>query len=249
MAKFGKPGLLDQTVTSGEEQVAVLIIDTVHGQHGPDALILFNTYEVDDGFPACGTHAFWNLVHLEPVHAPFVGEEQNVVMRARCEQLADVILFLGLHTLHTQATALLRAELLERGTLDVAGVRDADRGNRTLNQVFVVDVTAGLLDLSAALVAILIAHLDQFLTNHSHQLLTIGEQVLKIGDPCHHFVVLRAQIVHGQPDQLVKTHFQNCGNLTFAQLEASNQPACSFIAGARVANDFDDLVDVVSRDQ
>ena len=64
-------------------------------------------------------------------------------MRRGDEQLGDGILVLGRHAGAALAAARLRAEVVERGALDVAAERDGDDHVLALDQILVVDAVGG----------------------------------------------------------------------------------------------------------
>ena len=79
--------------------------------------------------------ALRHLVDALQIHAPVAGEEQQVVVRARREEMLDEVTRVGLGAValahgdagHSLAAATLRAPLGGIGALDVAAVRDGEQ--------------------------------------------------------------------------------------------------------------------------
>ena len=90
-------GLFHQAVAGGEEDVFALFFEIAHRQHGADRLARLQADQVADVLAFAGGADVGNLVHLQPVHASGVGEDENVSVRRGDEQMLDEILVARLH--------------------------------------------------------------------------------------------------------------------------------------------------------
>ena len=95
-----------------------------------------------------------DLVHLQPVALPLVGEAEQVRLRGGDEEVLDEVV-LAQPALHALAAAALHAVLRQRHPLDEPLVRDRHDVRLVLDQVFDVDVAAVVGDLGLAVVAVL----------------------------------------------------------------------------------------------
>ena len=93
-------------------------------------------------------------VHLQPVHAAAVGEDEHVGVRRGDEEMLDDVLFLRLHADAAFAAAALRAIHRQRRALDVAAARDGDDHVLVGDEVLDRDLVRVGDDLGAARVAV-----------------------------------------------------------------------------------------------
>ena len=88
-------------------------------------------------------------------------------MHRGCVDVLDKVLVASLRTSRAHAAAVLCTEFGKGGTLDISQVRDSDNHIVVGLEVFFVELAGGILDLSAACVAIFLADfaelaLDEF---------------------------------------------------------------------------------------
>ena len=81
-----------------------------------------DVYEIDDRFALGGASGLRNLVHLEPEAAPVFGEDEDIIMRRRDEEMLDEILVLERGAIVPASPTPLLLVRRHRSTLDVAGV-------------------------------------------------------------------------------------------------------------------------------
>ena len=243
-------GLLDDTVLGGENhEVGVeelRIVEVLDAQYGIDGIIGLDVEQVLDGTSLGVLGSLGNLVALEPVAAALLGEEeQRVVHRGGIDILGEVgIAGLGSLAAHT-ATALL-AELAQGGTLHIAHVTDGDDHGVIGIEVFGIELLAGVLDLRAALVAVFLLHLEQFVLHHLLAEFGVVENLLQIVDELHQLVILVVQLVHLQTRELAQTHVDDGAGLDFIEVEALHEVLDGLLGGLRRADEVYHLVDVVA---
>ena len=103
---------------------------------------------------------------------PALREEQHVVVRVADDEVPDGVLFARHHAGDALAAAPLQPVGLERDALHVAAVGERDDGLLVRDEVFFVDVVgAGLDDLRAALVAVVLLDLDHVVADQAVDLL------------------------------------------------------------------------------
>ena len=103
--------------------------------------------QVRDGATFRGAAHLGNFVNLLDVSAPGFGEEHQVIVRGRGEEMLDEIAFFFLgrafargHADDAFAAAALRAECADGGALDEAAVRDADDAAFVGDEILHVDL-------------------------------------------------------------------------------------------------------------
>ena len=119
--------------------------------------------------PFPGGSRVWNLVNFQPVDAAFIGENQQIGMRGRDDQMLDHVLGARGHADAAFAAARLAAVGIDRGALQITAARHRDRDVFHLYQVFEPDFAGILDDLGAALVAEFLLDFFQFLDDHAAQ--------------------------------------------------------------------------------
>jgi hypothetical protein len=105
----------------------VFFFEIAHGEHRAHGFAGLQSDQVSDVLAAAGCADIGNFVDLEPVDAAFVGEDENVRVRGRDEEMLDEIFFARLHAGASAATAALHAVGGDGRALHVAGVAEGDR--------------------------------------------------------------------------------------------------------------------------
>src|SRR5581483_1883544 len=167
-------GLLHRPVSRGEEDVTSRLFQVTDGQHGANRLSRLQRNQVADVFALAGGADIGNLVHLQPVHAPGVGENQNVGVGGGDEQMLDKILVARLHPGAAGPPAALHAVGGDRRPLQIAGVGDRHRNLLVGDEVFQFDLSGFVLNDRAALVTVLLPDFFQFFDDHAAQLFLGG---------------------------------------------------------------------------
>ena len=80
--EVGKRRLLHRALRGRHENVVVLV-EFLHRHHRGDLLAFLEREHIDDGLAAARAAARGNLVDLEPVQPPAVGEAQEMIVNAR----------------------------------------------------------------------------------------------------------------------------------------------------------------------
>ncbi len=138
---------------------------------------------------------------------------------------------------------MLRAIGRQRGALDVAAEGDGDDHVLADDQVFVFHVGVAIDDHAAARNGELVAHLDQFLANHGHDVGAVRQQVEEALDGFGQRGGLVADLVTAQAGQARQGQGQDGAGLLVAEADQ----AALFLHGARVGDQVDQRQHVAGR--
>ena len=238
---------LDDRVLRDHDEVAVLL-ERFDADHRGDLLLGLQRQQVGDVDAAARSRALRHLIALEPVDAPAVGEEQNVIVAVRGEQLGHDVLVAAGHAGNAAPAAALRVVRVERLALRVAEVRQRDDAALVRDQVFDVHFAADRRDLRAALVAEFLLHLERFVLDDAEPARLAADDVDVVGDleaqRGELFLDLRAL----EAGELAEAHLHDGLRLHVVEAEARHQRFLALGDRLRIAQDRDDLVDEVERD-
>src|SRR5581483_3738643 len=239
--------LLHLALLRGEEEEAVRLV-VARVDDGLDALLGLELQQVHDGGAARGALLHRDLVRLEPVHAPAVGEEQQVRVRRGGEDLRDVVLVAELRARHTPSAASLRAERVGRHRLHVALRRQRDDQVFVVDEVFDVDVAGVEGDLAAAVGGELVADVAELGLDDLAQLLVGLEDRLQLLDRVAQLGDLLLEVDAGQAGQATEGHVEDVLRLHLAELERlRHEPLTRRGAVFGAADQRDHVVDDVER--
>ena len=164
-------GLLHQAVAGGEENVLAGFFQMANGEHGANRFARLQTNQVADMLSLASGADIRNLIHLQPVNAPGVGEDQNVGVGGIDEKVLDEVLVARLHAGPARASAALHAVRGDRRALHVAAVTDCDGDLLVGNQVFEMNFGSFIFDHRATFISVLLFNFFQLLHDHAAQLL------------------------------------------------------------------------------
>ena len=145
-------GLLDHALARAHHDVLLILLgrELLDRQERGNPLAFLELHEVDDRLTLPARTDVGNLVDLQPVGPAAVGEDHDVGVRRRDEEMADVVLFARPHADAALAAAALRPIRRDRRALDVAGVGDRDRHVFVGDQVLDAELAALVDDLGPA---------------------------------------------------------------------------------------------------
>ena len=202
-------GLFHQAVAGGEEDVLAHFFEMANGEHGADRLARLQTDQVADVLAFAGGADVGNFVHLQPVDASGVGEDQNVGVRGVDEEMLDEILVARLHAGAARASAALHAVGGDRRALHVAAVADRDCDLLVGDQVFQMDFRSFVFDDGAALVSVEFLYFFEFFHDHGAQLLFRTQNGFVLGDVLTRDIQFFRDFVDGELGQAVQLQFEN----------------------------------------
>ena len=219
-------------------------------EHRLDALALAQRQDVDERAALRRALRLGQLVDLRAVDLAAVGEEEQVVVRRADEEVLDVVAVLHVHAGHADAAAVLLAVGRQRQRLDVAGLRDRDDHLLVGDQVLDVDLVLGGRDLRAAVVVEALGDLLELLLDEPEHLAARRRgSSRRLGDPLGDVGVLVLDLVGLERGQLREAQVEDRLGLDHRQLEPLDQAGARGVAVARRADQLDDRVEVVDRDE
>ena len=244
--------LLDGAELGREEDVDVAF-ERAYRQKLQDLLAFLEIEKVDERTPEARARRLRDLVRILEEEAPRVREEHERVVRLRDEDESYEILLLHLRALYAVAAALLLAVLGERHALHIAAVRERDDARRVGNQVLHRDLVLVRDDLGAALRvrlrAVLRLELRKVLADDRVDLLGVRENRLVLCDRGEQLRELVGKLVALEPDELVEAHLEDRVDLQVGEAEALEKARLRLVSRLRRADDRDDFVEVVDREE
>ena len=189
------------------------------------------------------------LVDLEPVHLADAREEEQEVVRAGDEEVLDLVLFLELHAGHADAAALLLAIGRDRDAFHVPGLGDRDRHLLLGDEVLEVELAHVGDDLGAAVVVVEPLDLEQLRLDDAVDAGFVAEQLAKLLDARQEAVVLLGDLVALEAGELLEPQVEDGLRLRPRELEGVHEGVARGVDVGGLADDADDLVEVVERDE
>ena len=213
----GRQGrLLDDALGGGEEDEALL--ELADRQHRPVHLVGLHGQEVGDGPAAAGPLQRRNVVDLDPVHPPAVGEEQQVIVGAGSEEVLEEVAFAGVAPADPAPAAPLLAVAIHRHPLDVALAGDGHDDLLVRDHILHLEVGDRPGELGPTLVAELVAHLVDVFANDVHHQVLVAEQGLVAFDLLDQLAVLLGQLLDLQAGEFLQLHGQDGVGLGGAEM-------------------------------
>ena len=237
---------LDRAVARDEDEVAAHV-DAAAADHRADLFIGLDLQDVDDVRAAGVAPGLRDLVALLDIDPSAVGEEQDVVVGRGGKDRLGIVLVLGGHGSDAAAAAALGAVFADGQALDIAAVGQRVDALLLLDEILDIDLVLDVLDLGAALVAVLVADRDQLLLEHLADHLRRGEQLFIIRDLLLELLILLLELFAVEPLQLDQAHVADGLRLHLGEGEALHQVLLGVVIAR--TDDADDLVDIVLGDQ
>ncbi len=242
-------GLLDGAVSRGQDYIMTvrkfLVVEILDVEVGLDAVFHGKREDVLDGASLGGLGAFRNIVHLEPEAFAALRKEHQRAVHVGDVDVLDEIFVAGGAALGADAAAALRAVFGQRGTLDVAEVRDRDDNVLIRVEVFRVEIFRGGSDLGAARVAVFFLEVAELVLDDAQLHLFAAEHLLVVGDQFLKLVVFGLELVAFQSGELAETHLYDGVGLLHGEAELGHQPVPGIRYAAGGTDQGDDLVDDV----
>ena len=149
---------------------------------------------------------------------------------------------------HADASPALGTELGQRGALDVAQMRNGDDHLVVGIEVLGVEFLSAGHDLGAALVAVLVLHLYEFVLHHLAAEAVVGEDLVVVFDFLLQVVKLAVELLLLQTGELGQTHVHDGLRLHLVQSETLLQVFLSLLGRLAALDDLHHLLDVVRSD-
>ena len=241
-----QPGLFDRSPPSGEHDVLVLL-KLGDRQHGGHFLTAGEVDQVDDGLALAAAAHIRDLVDLEPVDLPLIGEDQQIAVGRSHKKGLDKILLPGAHPDTALAAAVLHAIDADGGSLQIPRMGHGDHHVLDGDQVLQRNLGSLVHDGRATLVPVLLADRLEFLHQELLEGRVAGKDLPELGDLPGKFGVFLIQLFPLQAGEGPQLHIQNVASLDGGEREFSHQAVPSFLGRPGPANDPDHPVDMVQR--
>ena len=221
------------------------ISEVFHADEGIDAVVLIDLEQILDGTSLAVFRHLGDFIHLQPVAAALLGEEEHVVMVGCRIDILDEVLVARGTSLGADSSAVLGAEFAQRRALDISEVGDGDDHGIVGIEILGVEVAGEGIDLGAAFVAVFVADFGEFLFHHAVQSLFVVENLVVESDHLHQLVVFCAEFLHFQTGELAESHLDNRPGLELVEFETLGESLSCLVGGLAAADDMDHLVDIV----
>ena len=170
-------------------------------------------------------------------------------MRSRHKQVLGEVILLRDGPARTCATAALGAVLIKVSALDVTLATDGDNHRLVGNHVLGREIPTLVINFGTAGIAITLPNVFELgFDDAALQYIRI-EHRFQVVDELHQLVVFGHDFVALQAGEALETHIEDGAGLHLAQLEALDELATGHFRVARTADELDNLVEVVERNQ
>ena len=139
-----------------------LVIEVLDNDISFHLILLGDGEDILDSPTATGLSCFRDFERAQPVAAPGLREQEQIVVRIGHEHVLDEVFIARFASPCPAATAGLLAELCHGGPFDIAQVGDGNGDLFFLDEVFHTDFALGHFDLGTAGIGVVGADLGQF---------------------------------------------------------------------------------------
>ena len=247
--EVGERRLLDLAIGGGHDHVVLVVVADRHQRgHLLAGLAIDDVDQRDALRLALGVR---QVVRARLEDTAALGEEQHIVVRVADDEAPYGVLFARHHASDALTAAPLQAIGLERQPLHVAAVRQRDHDLLVRNQILFSDgLRAGLDDLRLAFVAVLCLHFGHVVADQEVDLARVLQQVFQVRDALDQFFVLVLDLGALELGKTAELHVQHGLRLDRAHIPGlRHHLVFGVVRGRRAADQGDDLVDVLQRDQ
>ena len=238
---------LDRAALGGHEEIERLVVDRAGVDDGLDLFAGLDLQDIHEVRALGGLAGLGDVIALLAEDTAGVGEEEQIVVRRGREDIDDGVLLAGRDALLAHAAAALGVILAQRRALDVAGLSQCEDAGLLVDQILDVDLVLDLLDLGEAVVAELVGDGLQLIFQDRADEGIVGEHLLIIADLLFEFLVLGLELFPVETLQSPEAHVEDRLGLDLVEPEALHEVLARVVVAR--ADDADDLVDVVLRDQ
>ncbi len=192
-------GFLNHPITRTHDDVIVIdviiVAERLDINDRPDGIARLDADQVLDGPSFGGLGAFGNLVHFQPKQLSVFRENHQVIEHRRREKVRGKVRILGLHTPRSYPTPRLGSVLLQRRSFNIAFAGNGDEHFLVGDHVLVAEFLGGVLDRSAAVVAVALAYFGEFGFNDFKFTKLISQNVPQIGNQRHDLLIFLNNLV------------------------------------------------------
>ena len=135
--------------------------------HSCDLLTGCQLQKIHNSSTSCCTTGFRYLICLQSINSSHIGEEIQIMMRGRHQQIFDIILINSLHSLNTTTTAVLCLEIIYGHTLDITKAGHSDDSILPRDQILHGNIQFIITDLTASVIAVFFGNSTHFCLNNT----------------------------------------------------------------------------------
>ena len=213
--------------------------------HSCDLFSRCKLQQVDDRSSSGCTAGLRNLICLQSVYTSGIGKEHEIMMGCSHQQLFNIIVLNGLHTLDSSAATVLTAEVINRHTLDVTKLGHCDHGILSRDQILCGNIVYIVSDGSLSVIAVFFCNSEDLLADHTEKKLTVSEDCLELADLLHKLCILGFQLLSFQTCQCTETHIHDCLSLNVCQLKTLNKFLFRDLYITGTTDDTDHFIDII----
>ncbi|SUD25102.1 Uncharacterised protein [Paenibacillus macerans] len=239
--------LFDDPLLGRKEQVFVLI-KTLDLDHRIDGLALFDLDQVDDRRTARRTAQLRNFVSFQAVGFAAVGEEHQIMVGVRHEQMLHKVIIFRVHPHNAAPAAFLAAVGRNRQPFDVTGMRKRDDDLFLRNQIFVENALFADRDFRPARIGVLLANFLKLLPDNFQHKRFIGQNLTVFRNLLQQLVIFAFDFLAFQSGQPAQSHIEDSLSLVETQTELRHQTFAGFFIGIGSANQGDNFVNMIQSD-
>ena len=239
--------LLDDTLSGGHRKECAGL-EVFDRDDRSDLLVCFELEKVNDCRTLRGTSGLRDLISLHTEHAASVREAQEEVMRRRCDDLRDIVLFMCGKAGDSAAATVLVLIGIDRAALHVAEVGQRDHDLLFLDQGLIIDlILIRRSDLCSSVFVVLLLDLEDLILNDLSKESLVVDNVSEVRDPLIKFSCLCLEFLSFETGQTAETHIDDVLSLFVGETESLAQSLFCLVLGTAGTDDLDDLVDIIDR--
>ena len=235
------------------EEYVDITLERSDRQEIQDLLPFLEIEKIDERTSEARARRLRNLIRVLKEESARIREKHQRIVRLGDEDETDEIFLFNLSALDAVTAALLLAIFRKRNALDVAAVRKRDDAGRVGNEILHGNLVLIGDELGAAsrvlLRAVAVLYIGEIFADDGVNLLGIGENRLIFGNRLEKLSEFCLELLALETDELIKTHFENRVDLKIAEAEALLQSLLRLLTRLRGADDGDDLVEIVDRQE
>ena len=229
----------------GRHKQEMVFLIFLNGDHRGNFFSRLQMQQVDNGgSPGCPA-GFRNLIDFKPVHLSRVGKEHEIMMGSGHQQLFNVIILNGLHSLDSLASTALAAEIVHGHSLDVSQLGHSNDHVLPGDQILHGKVKFIVSDGSSSVIPVFVGNCQNLFSDDSQQSLPVRQDLPVFLDPDLQFMELGFQLGPFQTCESPQTHIHNGLSLGIGKSEFPDEIFFCLLGVGGSPDDLDDSVDMI----
>ncbi len=240
--------LRDCSLPRREEEVAVRP-ELPHRDHGRHPLLAVEIQEIDQSLALAGPLPLGEVVDLQPVDPPFIGETEEVIEHIRDEDVLDTVVVFRRHADDATPAAPLVPVGVEVDPLHVVRGGERDQHRFILDEVFFLQDLGRVPDLGPPFVTETGGDIDEFLPDLGEDACFACEDRGQPFDLQCESVALVLDLLVLKRRQPPELHLQDGVRLRLVQAKLRHQGRLCLLGRPGSPDGCDDGIDVVERNK